>query len=245
MDWVDRLNGGAPTIYLAQREQIAPDQNSEWLLEFWNKSIQRVWVLGGCICGPGPTTTPDVRGDTGILKPQLGFRYIVVEPGIDVDGTVLARHSHKAGGGFQMWRLYRVRQPLRLLGSITGLYPDGWSEPGVSAYTRYGAGRGTMVVSVSRRLWGGPERPYHATIRMGTLAIGPDRQPKIGRVTAVKRLTFVHNYDVQTVELPSPGRRFRVEVSVEPPFVPAELLPKATSDRRELGAVIRYRFVRR
>ncbi|MFN2628495.1 MAG: hypothetical protein ABR569_07660 [Gaiellaceae bacterium] len=243
-DWVDRITHGAPAIYLAQQAQVQGDQNSEWLLEFWNRSIQRVFVFDGCVCGPGPATTPDIVGESGVLKPQLNFRYVVVEPGIEVAGKVLALHSHKSGGGFASWRLIRVNQPLRLLGAVTGLYPDRWSQPGGSAYTRYSGEPGTMRIRVSRKEAIAPLKPALVTIRIGTLAIGPDRQPRIGRVTRVVRWTMPGR-DVRTFRIPAPPRSFRVEVTVSPTFAPAVIAPAASSDERQLGAVLDYRFVRR
>src|SRR5205823_516000 len=55
--WIDDITGGAPTLYLGQQIQ---DPNSEQLLEFWNRSIKRVWSLDGTAPGPGPILTPDL-----------------------------------------------------------------------------------------------------------------------------------------------------------------------------------------
>ena len=49
--WVDDATGGASTLYLGQQMS---DQNGEWLLEFWNRSIKAVWSLDGTAQGPGP-----------------------------------------------------------------------------------------------------------------------------------------------------------------------------------------------
>jgi hypothetical protein len=237
--WVQERTRGVRTLYLGQG---ISDPNPENLLEFWNPGVQDVWSLDGTAPGPGPIVTPDVRGRDGALlsHPLNHDRYVVAEPGIDVAGTVVAKVAHKAGGGFQTWRLIRVDPPLRLLGAVTGLYADRWSVPGGSSYTRYGRGRGTLVLTVSRREWGGPDVPGHVTIRMGTLVIGKDAQPHIGRATRTIRWT-VHSHDARTFRIPTPGARFRVEVDVTT-FRPHALVPDL-SDNRPLGAVLTYRFL--
>jgi hypothetical protein len=100
-----------------------------------------------------------------------------------------------------------------------------------------------MRVTVSRREWGGPNKPGHVTITMGTLAIGADRQPHIGRVTKVIHWTVESN-KYKTFSIPTPAARFRIEVNVTPTFSPHELVPQL-GDNRQLGAVLTYRFVPR
>jgi hypothetical protein len=238
LDWLQQRTHGARTLYLGQG---ITDPNPEWLLEFWNPSLKDVWSLDGTAPGPGPIQTPDVRGDNGVLigKPPSRDPYVVVEPGIEVAGTQVAQMAHKAGGSIQRWRLIRVDPPLRLLGAVTGLYSDHWSGPMPSSYTRYGRGRGSIAVHVSR-VEGGPAAPSHVTIRMGTLTIGADHQPHIGRVTTIRR-AIVQPHKARDFVVPTAGDRFRVEVTVTPTFRPHKLDP-SLSDNRVLGAVIAYRF---
>jgi hypothetical protein len=242
--WLDRATGGAPTLFLGQ--QMYPDQTSEWLLEFWNRSLKAVWSLDGTAQGPGPTLTPDMRATDGVLyernavKPD--FPYVVTDRGIDVAGRIVARHAHRAGGGFSTWRLYRVSQPLRLSGASTGLYSDGWSGEGPAVYTRYytrGGGAGKLRVSASWERWGGPNKA-RVVVRMGELRIGKDKQPHLGRVTAVRSCTLTA-HKTCTWTIPTPGPKFRVESTVTPGFRPHEL--SGSSDNRLLGAVFDYRFI--
>ena len=137
--WVDDITHGAPTLYLGQQMQ---DPNSEWLLEFWNRSVNRVWSLDGTAPGPGPTLTPDLQETNGILSNDPHYPYVVAEQGIEVVGTVSGVHYHRGGGTLLPWTLYRVSEPLRLRGAATGLYADGWSGPYDSAYTRYSTAGG-------------------------------------------------------------------------------------------------------
>jgi hypothetical protein len=245
-NWVDRVTGGAPTLFIGQ--QMYPDQTSEWLLEFWNRSIKAVWSLDGTAQGPGPGLTPDMRATDGVLYEGKGVRptfpYVVTDRGIEVAGEILARHDHRAGGGFSAWRLFRVDQPLRLSGAATGLYADGWSGSKGSAYTRYathGGGAGKLEVVASWRAWGGTNKA-RVTVRMGELAIGADKQPHLGRTTAIRRCVLHANKECRFL-LKAPGPTFRVQVGVNPKFRPLKLTGGRSSDNRLLGAVVSYRFI--
>jgi len=89
------------------------------------------------------------------------------------------------------------------------------------------------------------------TVRLGTLVIGPNKQPAIGRVLATRHETIhacghVRNgrqlVCATAVKFRNPGRPFRIEVSVHPTFVPHELDPRY-SDGRHLGVQVSYAFV--
>ena len=75
---------------------------------------------------------------------------------------------------------------------------------------------------------------------MGTVAIGTDKQPRLGVVTAARKWR-IHAKRFKTFVLRAPGPQFRVEVHVTPKFMPAQFEP--SSDRRELGAVVQYTFI--
>jgi hypothetical protein len=238
--WVDDHTGGAPTIYIGQQMK---DQNSEWLLEFWNRSIRAVWSLDGTAQGPGPVLTPDPSPTDGALNHNPGYPYVVEEKGIDIVGKLVATHVHKAGGHFEAWRLIRVAEPLRLRSSVTGVFTDGWMGA-ASAYTRYsteGNHTGRVRVVISRKGWGGPDKPGHVTIAIGKIVIGNDNQPTIGIPTAVRHLV-IHSKQEKEVVLQAPGPRFRVEVTVDPTFVPQVLAPNVI-DNRHLGALVDYAFL--
>jgi hypothetical protein len=240
--WVDDQTGGAPAVYIGQR--MYPDQNGEWLLEFWNRSIQRVFSLDGTAQGPGPTRTPDANPADGVLSHSPGFQYVVEEVGIDVAGTEIARHLHVAGGHLVPWRLIRIDPPLRLRASVTGIYPDGWSGP-TTAYTRYsteGNRAGRVRVIISRQAWGGPDKEGHVTVRIGPIVIGPDKDPHVGLPAVTKRLE-IHSKQVKEVMLNAPGPRFRIEVTIDPTFRPIELSPQTSRDNRDLGASVTYTFL--
>ena len=150
---------------------------------------------------------------------------------------------HKAGGHFEAWRLIRVAEPLRLRSSVTGVFTDGWMGA-ASAYTRYsteGNRTGRLRVVVSRQGWGGPDKPGHVRIAIGKIVIGNDNQPVIGTPTAVRHLV-IHSKQEKKVVLQAPGPRFRVEVTIDPTFVPQLLAPNVI-DNRQLGALVDYEFL--
>src|SRR6266511_4182122 len=240
--WVDDHTGGAPTLYIGQQMK---DQNGEWLLEFWNPhSIKKVFSLDGTAQGPGPAPTPDPRGSDGALSRDPGYPYAVEESGIDIVGTEVASHLHRAGGGLERWRLIKIAPPLRLRGAVTGVFADGWTGS-VSSYTRYsteGNRAGRIRVLVSREEWGGPDKPGHVPVKIGPIVIGDDNQPHIDKPTAVEHFD-IHSKQTMPVVFHAPGPRFRVEVTISPTFVPLELSPQTESDNRELGAKVRYVFL--
>jgi hypothetical protein len=240
--WLDDHTGGAPTLYIGQ--QMRPDQNGEWLLEFWNRSVRAVWSLDGTAQGPGPVLTPDPRASDGALSHDPGYPYVVQETGIEVVGTEVARHLHIAGGHLVNWRLIRIQRPLRLRAAVTGLFADGWSGP-ESAYTRYTTEEnktGRIRIVVSRKDWGGPDKIGHVTLKIGPIVIGDDKQPHVGMPMRVVKFD-IHSKQERELTLKAPGPRFRIEVTVDPTFAPIELSPQTTSDNRQLGAKIRYVFL--
>ena len=240
LSWVDGKTGGASTLYLGQQMK---DQNGEWLLEFWNRSIKAVWSLDGTAQGPGPVLTPDPRAADGALSHDPGYPYVVQEAGIEVVGKTVATHLHRAGGGLERWRLVEIDPPLRLRGAVTGVYSDGWTGS-FSAYTRYSteANRaGRMRIVVSRAAWGGPNKTGHVTVAIGPIVIGDDKQPHLVRPTQVERFD-IHSKEEVPLVLRAPGPRFRVEVTISPTFVPRDLASDQ-SDNRELGAKVSYVFL--
>jgi hypothetical protein len=100
-----------------------------------------------------------------------------------------------------------------------------------------------MKVTVSRAGWTGKDVPGTVTIRVGTLVVGPDKQPAIGEVTAVRRYV-VRAGKARTFAIPTPTPPVRAEVTIDPTFVPAKL-DAGSSETRALGAVVVYEWVPR
>jgi hypothetical protein len=238
LPWLDEITGGEPAIYLGQNID-AGFALGIWLTEFWNKSLKQVWSIDGTAPGPGPVLTPDLVAVDGRLSPDPGVRYVVAERGVDIDGTIVGRPP-KSG----RWFVYRLNGPLRLAHAETGVFVDGWmgAESAYNQYASPGDRAGNMVVRLGRWAWGGPDKPSRVVIKVGTLVKGADKQPHIGKVTAVRRWV-VHSLSRATFVIPTPRPPFRVEVRVSPTFSPSDY--KGESDQRQLGAQVGYLFIPR
>ena len=242
-DWIDRETKGAPTMYLGQGIR---DPNGVWLLEFWNRSIKYVWSLDNSAPGPGPTVTPNISGRDGRLQQQRGeLKYVVTEPGIEVVGDVVAKGQYLAAGVPAEWRLFRIDYPVRLRTATQGVFSDGWmgEQATFAQYSTRSGKPGFALVTISRKGWGGTNVPGNVTIRVGELEIGKDFQPRLGRVTGVRRWV-VNAHEERRFVIPAPAPPVRVEVRISPTFVPNDLDP-GIGDRRELGAQVGFGFTDR
>jgi hypothetical protein len=198
-NWVDRVTGGRPTIYLGQRIPRTP--NGIWLMEFWNRSIRYVWSLDATAPGPGTTPpgylTPDQGPDGRLTGRSIptgappGVDYIVADDGIDVAGKFLLRPQiryvltrdqfgfpiHKEVVQPAPWRLLRVDQPLRLGSSPVGVEPDGWiTAPPAAA-------PGAVAVGYYNQFSTPGDKPGYIRVEVSRRAW--NGQDKPGRVTIV------------------------------------------------------------
>lgn len=231
VDWVDRATGGEDAIYLGQRER---DPNAVWLLEFWNRSVERVWSVDGS--APPPTLTPDLAEANGTLTPDPGVDWVVVRDGVAIVGRPV--EEPRAG-----MTLVRLDRPLRLRYSQTGVEPDGWMGESAT-FSLYGSeegDRGFARIVLSRQGACGAAFPVsRVVVRTGRLVVGGNKQPAIGHV-ARERTTVLRPCAVETVLLPA-RVPFHVEVSVDPTFVPREV-DASSGDTRSLGAQVAFGFV--
>ncbi len=242
--WVDEATHGRPAIYMGEGEQ---DQISEWLVEFWNRSIVSVSSLDGTVDGPGPAGGPNLAADGTLYwtsdpaSPGRQYDYGVEDfPCVDLAGRVAASHLHRAGGELKRWRLIRLTHPNKLRAMCTGIYPDGWTGPTDSAYFRFSDGRrGWLRIIVSRRDWGGPTGPSPVHVLVGKLVINDNDQPILGAVGWQRNFT-IDSTQTKTVWVPAPSSRFAVHVVVDKKFVPNDYNQRG--DLRELGAQVSYRF---
>ena len=243
-DWIERATtGGGSVVVLGQR---ISDPTGIQLTEFFNPSIRKVWSLDGTAQKVGgPILTPDLQATDGTLTPSPGTDYVLALNGIEVAAPVVARRGnqvlHRIGG-----------QPIRLAAAVVGVESDGWmigssDDPVARAsYTRYDISRdgpGFALVQLSRVEWCPTPQTLGegvATVRIGPVGIGPDKQPAIARVTAT-RSGVVRNCRITPFLLPVPEEPWRVEIEIAPTFVPSELDP-SSSERRRLGAVVNAGF---
>jgi hypothetical protein len=232
-DWVDRATGEGSVVVIGQ--QIA-DPRGIWLTEFFNRGIRKVWSLDGTAEKAGaPILTPDLDSTDGVLTPSPETDYALALDGIELAAPIVDRRR-----GATLYRL--DGQPMRLAASVTGLYSDGWMGDRAS-YTRYDVsndGAGLAFVHLSRYNWCPHDKPGKATVRIGPVAIGEDNQPTITQVTDVQT-QVVHACEQVGFALPTPDEPWRIEITIDPTFVPNELDP-SRSDRRELGAQVNVGF---
>jgi hypothetical protein len=238
-DWVDRVTGGKPVVVLAQ--QIS-DPKGVQLTEFFNPSIKKLWSLDGTISSAGgPVLTPDLAETDGTIAPNPEADYVLAVNGVEVNAPAVVRRGRDV--------LYRVDgHPIKLSAALTGVESDGWmigrSEDPVAraSYTRYDIsndGTGFALVKLSRVEWcPTPQRLGEgiATIRIGPVTIGPDKQPAIREVTETQRRR-VRNCRITPFRLAPPREPWRLEITIAPTFVPNQLDP-SSSERRQLGAVV-------
>jgi hypothetical protein len=231
-NWLDRLTGGGSTVFLGQQ---LTDPTGVWLLEFWNRSIEKVWSTDGSAPGPGPILTPDLALTDGTLTPSPETEWAVTANGV----TLLADQRAEIG----TTHVYALDGPLRVRYAQDGVYSDGWMGR-ESSYSRYDGGElgpSLAKVTLSRSAWCSDlDVPGNVVVRIGTAAV-VDKQPAIGEVTDERRFV-IRACEVRPVVVRAPEGPWRIEVSISPPFVPAELDP-GQSDRRELGALVSYEVV--
>jgi hypothetical protein len=182
-----------------------------------------------------------VNARTGAITPA-DVEYVVADPGIDLVGEPAGEHVHSAAGTPTKWRLFDITAPLRLQNSTRGVYQDGWAGKlsDYSQFTTPGNEAGFAVVTVSRRAWGGKDKPGHAVIEVGALRLGKDRQPNLGAVQSTCRFT-INRLELRTFLLPTPPPPFHVRVRITPTFSPSKLDPNLT-DNREFGAQVQFSF---
>ena len=102
--------------------------------------------------------------------------------GVELDAPVVERRGSTI--------LYRIDgKPMKLASATTGQESDGWligrngEKVARGSYTRYDVSRdasGFAIVKLSRLGWcPSPPRRATATVRIGTVGIGSDKQPAI------------------------------------------------------------------
>ena len=225
-DWIDRTTHRQRTMFIGQSLQAS---NGFWSLEFWNQSMQDVWSTDATAPGPGATVTPDFSDTTGVVEPQLPLDWIVVTPGIDPKGTLVA----PVGG----LRLFHVPHPIRLVDTTTGLSPDASWMSTAAAFVRFGVPTtkpGIATVTLSRTAACGNDASSPVTIRISRLRIDDHRQPAAGKLLAERRVL------VTSTSCGARAFTFRVR----PPFR-IDLTSSRTflaSDGRQLSAQVGFGY---
>jgi len=234
--WVDDATHLKPTLYLAQG---VADQDPEWLLEFWNRSITTVSSLDGTIGGPGPAGAPNITARGQLFwtlqpsDPGKVFDYAVEDwPCIDFAGTLTAQHFYRGGATApRQWRLIELTKPNRLRALCVGIYGDGWSGPNDSTYFRFiGKRPGWLRIVLTRQGFAGSP----VDIQLGSIVM-EHNEPELG---VVRRHEVIHlQTDTERVVwVRTPASAFAVRTVVRNKFVPGN------GDVRTVGAQISYHW---
>ena len=244
--WIDaQIGGDTEAPYLMQFDPDVWTASSVMLqTEFWNRAVDDLLIFGGAqICSTLPETSLTVDPVTGALeKGSAGERtaispeYVVTRRGTNIAGAVVADGGP---GELVPLSLYKVDPPLRINSTADGLFQDGWMSDRAT-YTQYvGDPGGIAQVTVGRAGWGGPDVPGNVKIRLGKLVRDPDGTVRLGKPIQTFDLV-VHAGDQQTFNIAPPPPPFRVEVTVDPTFSPAQF---GQGDTRQLGAQVSFLYV--
>jgi hypothetical protein len=231
-DWLDRTAGDGTAVFLGQGLR---DNNSLWSLEFWNRSLRRMWSLDGTAPGPGDVLTADLGAVDGTLSPDPLADRVVASAGV-------ALRNPPPAATVGTYAVQPLDGPIRLASAVHGVSDDGWMGS-AAAYDRYDVEPGSVglaSVIVSRKGWCGKDKPGAVTVRLGPLAISEERQPMIARVTQEVH-EEINSCEELPFLLPAPPGPWRVEVEVTPTFSPRELDP-TLGDARQLGAQVSFDY---
>ncbi len=232
--WIEEALGrNRPVTFLYSEGGADKFVTSQALLqaEFWNRNVDRVVNTGQPELCPLPEESARVDPATGVIRSvgndgSITSALAVANASVGLAGRVVGRHAPLVA--------YRTPGVLKLASAYEGVYADGWtgSDAAYSGYVAPPRDR-ALSVTVSRAGWGGPDVPGHVVLRLGTLAAGPGRRPRLGRPLA-RRTWTVHAGRSRVFRFPAPRGPYRVELHVEPTFSPSDF---GAADPRQLGAV--------
>ena len=218
-DWIDRaLPSGAEAAFLwtGRTDPLAVNEN-----EFFNRAVGPVYYLDRPTPGGLPETPVSIDPDTGAVTfpdgSHVDDEYVVADSSFEPDGEAVAKDK---GWGITLWR---VDRPLVSAVHIDGLYPnDSWSGKDVT-YVRRRCEPGRLAVAVSSD---------------GSLFFEPQVivARSQGKVVSRLRLQPGTRGSMRMALEPDPATgECRVDFTVTPTAVPAEVTGGESSDDRELG----------
>jgi hypothetical protein len=169
LDWVDRMlpsGSHSAMIPYAMYPYWGPSALLWWDVEFWNRSVDRVFVIDGR-WEYAPFPNRELRPDpvTGVIartthEPEYVIA-AVADARLRLAGTSVARNYNLD--------VLRVERPYRALWRSDGLDPDGWIVEGRRASVRVFStpGHKTELVGIDVRLadlTGAEKKLHHATL---------------------------------------------------------------------------------
>ena len=191
-----------------------------WQLEFFNRAPKMVYTIGTPLAGALPDTVVNVQADGFVVdrsENPVSSSYVVADAFTAVQGEVMARDVEYG------MVLYRTEGQVRVLGTVEGVYGDGWSGADIT-YTRLACDGGTISLEASENA------SIHPTPVTVTPYVGDTALPAT-QVSA----------DVGSVQVPAQVTPVdgvcQVRFHVDPVITPAEAI--GTSDTRPLGVIVR------
>ena len=217
-NWVDAaLPAGATASVVFQG---GSDPMRVWQLEFFNRAPKMVYTIGTPLAGALPDTVVNVQADGFVVdrsENPVSSSYVVADAFTAVQGEVMARDVEYG------MVLYRTEGQVRVLGTVEGVYGDGWSGADIT-YTRLACDGGTISLEASENA------SIHPTPVTVTPYVGDTALPAT-QVSA----------DVGSVQVPAQVTPVdgvcQVRFHVDPVITPAEAI--GTSDTRPLGVIVR------
>ena len=189
-----------------------------------NRSIDHVAAIDGtaparpCL-GPGRERRRRAQGYTG-------DPFTLAGPGVRLTAPIVKQQD-----GFT---LYRTPTRWHLLDERQNVFTDGWATSPMS-YTYFPrGGPGTVEIDLSRTAFTGSGPPGRATVRVGTVRLGDQDVPVLGKVLAVRHVV-VQNGGRRTVTVHVPATPVTVQVDMS--------TFKAPPDTRLLAAQPAFQFV--
>jgi hypothetical protein len=220
-NWLDRAVGPNGTVTFLFTNARPPQ--TLWLNEFFNRSVGPVYNFAGRVDSlPQATVVPSSKNGVLLVAGTTPLRaqYVLTDTSQFLAGTPVAE-DEEAG-----MKLYRVDGPVRVIGGLSGIYPDLWSGP-TAGFSASGCPGGHL----SMRLTGDPDlQPRPQTI------VASSGGRVVGRIVIPPR----HFHVPFRVPLVSRGGVCSVQFTISPTAVPAKVLGR--NDSRELG--IRFQDVR-
>ena len=228
LTWIDKAVGRDTKVTAVYVGEPDPTRVSwVYLLAYtWNRSVGSVQKLSPLPICCVPQGDANVDPGTGRITSQNLARH---PPDYVVSDIPIAGETVASGNQLT---LYRVAPPLRLVSRKQGIYPDGWmgGSAAVTQYSTPGNRPGFIRVSLSRTAWHGTDVPGRVIIRVRRVGVAP------GHLFAERRWT-IHSGSKGEFRLPTPRPPFRVEITVDPTFSPADF---AFADTRQLGAQVDF-----
>ena len=191
-----------------------------WQAEFFNRAPAAVYTIGTPLAGGLPDTVVNLEADGGVVDRSnnpVSSSYVLTDSLTAVEGSVIARDVQHG------MVLLQTSGQIRVLGSATGIYGDGWSGSDIT-YSRSNCAGGTISMEASVNASIHPEG-VTVTPYLGEEPQAPTQvSPAVGSVQVPVRVVATDGV-------------CQVRFHVDPVVTPAAAI--GSSDTRALGVIVR------